>query len=746
MHFSKKRIQQVIKLGTTFFFVVALFTTLFNFISEVQTVHAASTAAGGLYTATDTGTMEPTKTGSIDQAISQLISNVVYVFTVGLASSVAYVAAYFLNFSVYISLNSTAYALDFLSLQWEVVRNMANMGFIFILIYIAITIILTADTGKTMSLLARVIGIALIINFSFFFVRVVIDMGNIVAINFYNGIHVNTVGENLSSNAGTTNAAGAVGSLLSQAGQSGKDLTQGIMGGIQVQTILNEDSFQKFSQSSGTVSSTIALVFIYICVGVIFGLLAAMFFTVGIKFISRVIILWIVIIASPAALLMYALPNKTAQGYFSQWVKALFTYSIYPAIFLFLFIILQNFVVGLANCSSHSVILCAISDTTRNGTSDVLSNSFINIVGSIGVRVGFVMVLLYFAIKASSEVSSYAGAWAQKITAKPDAWAAGLRRFSYGAASAPARVTGNFAYRNTVGRGAEKADKVLRTSSWANSALLNNSVLGHPVATVREKLLQPLAKTSVGGGLSRTDYVKQYGEKEKARTTNIRDKDNAQKVNEIGKVIAKNVASGAAPNTNITDRDKSRIQNLTERELGTMSSQNINAIAALLTEDQIKKVEKMEKFNEGQKDEIIKTFNANSPGASMQKAEQALEHSVKMNGNLSSTLQIPEINKAAISGTLIDKQTIENISNIVEKRIVVAETNHTAAITGLNTAIAGNKPQPIIDAAKLALNRASSDLRTINRLAEKVKNLEEERKKIPTNVGGVDKQGEFIKK
>jgi hypothetical protein len=356
------------------------------------------------------------------------------------------------------------------------------------------------------------------------------------------------------------------------------------------------------------------------------------------------------------------------------------------------------------------------------------------------------MVLLYFAIKASSEVSSYAGAWAQKITAKPDAWAAGLRRFSYGAASAPARVTGNFAYRNTVGRGAEKADKVLRTSSWANSALLNNSVLGHPVATVREKLLQPLAKTSVGGGLSRTDYVKQYGEKEKARTTNIRDKDNAQKVNEIGKVIAKNVASGAAPNTNITDRDKSRIQNLTERELGTMSSQNINAIAALLTEDQIKKVEKMEKFNEGQKDEIIKTFNANSPGASMQKAEQALEHSVKMNGNLSSTLQIPEINKAAISGTLIDKQTIENISNIVEKRIVVAETNHTAAITGLNTAIAGNKPQPIIDAAKLALNRASSDLRTINRLAEKVKNLEEERKKIPTNVGGVDKQGEFIKK
>jgi hypothetical protein len=116
------------------------------------------------------------------------IAAVVYVFTVGLGSAAALIAAYFFNYTVYLSLNSTAYALQFLTDGWISVRDIANMGFIFILIYIAVTIIIRAETNRTMEMLVRVIAIALIINFSFFFVRIVIDMGNVVAINFYNKI------------------------------------------------------------------------------------------------------------------------------------------------------------------------------------------------------------------------------------------------------------------------------------------------------------------------------------------------------------------------------------------------------------------------------------------------------------------------------------------------------------------------------------------------------------------------------
>src|SRR3990167_5569131 len=116
------------------------------------------------------------------------IANVVYIFTVGLGTAVAYVGAWVFNLATVLTLNSTAYALTFLSEGWSIVRDIANMFFILILVYIALTVMFRADTSETMKRLAWVIAIALIINFSFFFVRVVIDTGNLLAVQFYNRI------------------------------------------------------------------------------------------------------------------------------------------------------------------------------------------------------------------------------------------------------------------------------------------------------------------------------------------------------------------------------------------------------------------------------------------------------------------------------------------------------------------------------------------------------------------------------
>jgi hypothetical protein len=93
------------------------------------------------------------------------LSNVVYVFTVGLGSGLAYVGSYFFDMTVRLSLDSASYALDFLSSGWTAARDLANMAFMLILVYIAFVVMFQAETTGTIQTLAWVVFIALIINF-----------------------------------------------------------------------------------------------------------------------------------------------------------------------------------------------------------------------------------------------------------------------------------------------------------------------------------------------------------------------------------------------------------------------------------------------------------------------------------------------------------------------------------------------------------------------------------------------------
>src|ERR1051325_3297967 len=80
------------------------------------------------------------------QGVANCVASLVYYIGPGLASNVAYIGAYIFSFSVSLSLNSIAYALDFLSTGWTTVRDLANMAFILILVYIAFIVMFEAET------------------------------------------------------------------------------------------------------------------------------------------------------------------------------------------------------------------------------------------------------------------------------------------------------------------------------------------------------------------------------------------------------------------------------------------------------------------------------------------------------------------------------------------------------------------------------------------------------------------------
>ncbi len=71
---------------------------------------------------------------------------------------------------------------------WTVIRDLMNIGFIFALIYIGFLVIYDAGSNSAKKLLAPLIIAALLINFSLFFTKVLIDVSNIAAIEIYQSL------------------------------------------------------------------------------------------------------------------------------------------------------------------------------------------------------------------------------------------------------------------------------------------------------------------------------------------------------------------------------------------------------------------------------------------------------------------------------------------------------------------------------------------------------------------------------
>src|SRR6185437_11720764 len=252
------------------------FNSSTNYPSNTNTDTSSLNAANGnitntLPTTAPTAQQQQTSTDILANCtktptISGCVASLLYVFTVGIGSAFAYIAAYFFDITIQLSLNGASYGLDFVSTSWTTARDLANMAFLFILLYIAFTIILRADTGNTMSLLAGVIIVALLVNFSFFFTRLIIDAGNILTIQFYNAIPAPPISQTIQGTPVSGTVASTVNTVAGYAfsGDPSKtqDLTASIMNMIQVQNLLNNQSFSA-ANGSGTFN-LISTIFIFI--------------------------------------------------------------------------------------------------------------------------------------------------------------------------------------------------------------------------------------------------------------------------------------------------------------------------------------------------------------------------------------------------------------------------------------------------------------------------------------------------
>lgn len=241
------------------------------------------------------------------------------------ASWIVWAASGLFNYAVAISISNQAIGSSgIVNSGWTITRDFANLFFIFILLYIAIATILQISGYGIKELLVKVIIIALLVNFSLVFTKVIVDSSNIFALEFYNKIAAQP-DKRIKKSVDVIPA---------------KDISAAFVSGLKMQTIFNDetDNFGK----GGKDLTLMNIVIITLGGSALLLVIAFVLFAAAFMFVIRTVILWILMILAPLAFAAMALP-KTKE-YATKWWKTLFDQAFFAPAFLFMFYLVAKII------------------------------------------------------------------------------------------------------------------------------------------------------------------------------------------------------------------------------------------------------------------------------------------------------------------------------------------------------------------------------------------------------------------
>lgn len=274
------------------------------------------------------------------------------------------------------------------TIGWEIVRDLSNMFFVVAILAIAWATILQLESYGYRRLLAKLLLMAVLVNFSKFIAGVVIDIGQIIILTF---------------------AQAAVGGI--SASSLYIKLGVGDLVGFSSR-ITEADAAGQAFELVGT------LLFGFILLVIAFSVILAY----TLIFTFRIVALWILIILSPLAFLLAAIP--AGQGYSRQWWSSFTKYVFTGVIIMFFF--------WLALVTSQSAFTILDPELVKEEQEKLLTvagskmGSPINLSRFI-ITVSFLIAGLVAAQKAGVAGSSFAGDVLQRLRRAPGQ----LGRFAY---------------------------------------------------------------------------------------------------------------------------------------------------------------------------------------------------------------------------------------------------------------------------------------------------------------------------
>lgn len=363
------------------------------------------------------------------------------------AAGILWLAGQIFNFSLTLSLNSGTLGKDIVTIGWGISRDVANLFFIFILLYISIATILRLSGYGAKELLTRLVMVALLVNFSLVFSQAVIDMSNILALEFYNSIKVGP--------SNTFSIAGAQ--------ESPQDLSAVFMSGFSPQKLFASKDFEQTLQDSGDIEVVINVIIKFILAAIITIMAAFILLAAAGLFIIRTVILWLLMILAPIAFISMILPATRSTA--SRWWSTLFKQSFFAPAFLFFYYLVAQMI----NHNFFTKINSVTATPPATGLAATLQGSL-----AIFMQFSVLGILLIACLVVAQEMGAHGASAAM-------AWGAKGYKMAVG-------YVGQTAARHTIAPLAQKAAaspamqniaaSFPRTGGWALRALQKGAKAG----------------------------------------------------------------------------------------------------------------------------------------------------------------------------------------------------------------------------------------------------------------------------
>jgi len=300
----------------------------------------------------------------VGHCFAELFYSIFYTFShwlLGLAGGI-------FDFFVGFSLSNKIYDYNhvtFIGDGWRVVRDLSNIFFIFILMYAAIGLILKLHQFDAKSIIAKVIMIGLLVNFSLFFTRIIIDASNVLARVFYNEINIQTAPTNVTN---------------SDPGIKIQGLSAGIVEGMDIGSMVNEETYNALKKEPGGINA--GVLFLITGLGIIVNVITALtFLNISMYFIGRILGLWFAMIFAPLAFvtnIVPALGSKLPKVGWKEWVKNLTDLAIMAPIFVFFMFLIISFL-------QSSFLSTMLQDSTGASFTEVLISILLQFMLIIGL-------------------------------------------------------------------------------------------------------------------------------------------------------------------------------------------------------------------------------------------------------------------------------------------------------------------------------------------------------------------------
>lgn len=321
---------------------------------------------------------------------ASIIGWIVYFF-----GSILWVAGAAFDFSIFLSitLSNWFFSRDFIGETWKLVRDLSNIFFLFVLLYIAIgTIFELRSIGNPQKMVVNLVIVALLVNFSGFFVRIVVDASNVVAYEFYKTM------------------SGEETTIKEKAGNLGSRLVGKLTPSTYLVKEGNHIEGENYKLNSTSVLGTLLQGVFSILIIIV---AAFVLFTASLLFIIRTVVLLFVYILSPLAFVSQIIPSPKF-NYFQQWLEHLIKQSLYaPGFLIPLFLV--YIMLGDNGLSSRDW-----SNITSTGGYWV--GGVMNLIGINMLIVGLLVACLFIAQKfgaAGLSASTSFGSKATQMLAQP---------------------------------------------------------------------------------------------------------------------------------------------------------------------------------------------------------------------------------------------------------------------------------------------------------------------------------------